>query len=74
MVSENALLSNKDTYVPNTVSGRTIDNSRILKPNNIIHTVIRSMVLVVDNHNKNISKMKRPQVRFESVGCVLRIY
>lgn len=33
-----------------------------------------SMVLVVDNHNKNISKMKRPQVRFESVGCVLRIY
>lgn len=42
MVSENALLSNKDTYVSNTVSGRTIDNSRILKPkkpNNIIHTV-----------------------------------
>lgn len=71
MVSENALLSNKDTYVSNTVSGRTIDNSRILKPNNIN---IRSMVLVVDNHNKNISKMKRPQVRFESVGCVLRIY
>ena len=34
MVSENALLSNKDTYVSNTVSGRTIDNSRILKPNN----------------------------------------
>lgn len=48
MVSENALLSNKDTYVSNTVSGRTIDNSHILKPNNII----RSMVLVVDNHNK----------------------
>lgn len=70
MVSENALLSNKDTYVSNTVSGRTIDNSHILKPNNII----RSMVLVVDNHNKNISKMERPQVRFESVGCVLRIY
>lgn len=34
MVSENALLSNKDTYVSNTVSGHTIDNSRILKPNN----------------------------------------
>lgn len=71
MVSENALLSNKDTYVSNTVSGRTIDNSRILEPNNIIHTV---MVLVVDNHNKNISKMKHPQVRFESVGYVLSIY
>lgn len=71
MVSENALLSNKDTYVSNTVSGRTIDNSRILEPNNIIHTV---MVLVVDNHNKNISNMKRPQVSLESVGCVLRIY
>lgn len=39
MVSENALLSNKDTYVSNTVSGHTIDNSCILKPNNIIHTV-----------------------------------
>jgi len=70
MVSENALLSNKDTYVSNTVSGRTIDNSRILKPNKYI----RSMVFVVDNHDKNISKMKRLQVRFESVGCVLRIY
>jgi len=34
MVSENALLSNKDTYVSNTVSGHTIDNSCILKPNN----------------------------------------
>ena len=39
MASENALLCYKDTYVSNTVSGRTIDNSRILKPNNIIHTV-----------------------------------
>lgn len=30
------------------------------------------MVLVVDNHNKNISKMKRPQVRFESCGLRLK--
>ena len=70
MVSGNALLSNKDIYVTNTVSGRTIDNSHILEPNNIV----QSLVLVADSHNKSISKMKRPQVRFESVGCVLRIY
>lgn len=71
MVSENALLSNKDTYVSNTVSVARLTIhvfwSQIIQ-------YIRSMVLVVDNHNKNISKMKRPQVRFESVGCVLRIY